>query len=199
MSAHVDTGEAALACMRAALEAVDLGARGGLETLGVAAPEPIAGLYHRTQFAHKDLQEARRRVQDPARSRLEDREYVAAFDAFNAQDHTRRRMERRQAGHAEIFKGHHKRPMAAFDVDEWPAGGRSGVRDGGAVEAAEERARKRRREMQARHQMEVEAERRRERRERETAELERRARDGELYPDRLAGVLGMEDDWLDAY
>ena len=214
MSAHVDTGEAALACMRAALEAADLGAHGGLETLGarLTVPQPSAGtgLYRGRQFNAKHLREARANVGKEVGTAKNDEytRYLQAYMAFQDQDNVVDRAKRRREVHAGAYSRHAAtRPLPALEIEEWPAGAAGGHSGhGGAFDewdfgareaAADERASKRRREMRERHRAEMDAERRRETREREAAELERRARDGELPPGRLARVLGMHDDWLD--
>jgi hypothetical protein len=179
MSLSVDSSGAALACMRAALEQVDLGARGGLATLGVKVPEPDAlGLYKAQQFRIKDIQRAQARVLNPQKVSIDDVEYLEAYRLYRAQTNVLAQQAGRRAGDDDRHSEYAKRPRAAVEVEAAGAGAAGRSRAGGGAyarepcdcdvvevgadeAAAEERARKRRREMEDRHTREREAERRR--------------------------------------
>ena len=188
MSLSVDSSGAALACMRAALEQVDLGARGGLATLGVKIPEPDArGLYKAQQFRIKDIERAQARVQNPKKVTIDDVEYLEAYRLYRAQPNVLAQQAGRRAGDEDRHSEYAKRPRAAVEVEAAGAGAAGRSRAGGGAyarepcdcdvvevgadeAAAEERARKRRREMEDRHAREREAERRRAETERMTEE-----------------------------
>lgn len=103
-SGPADTSGAALACMRAALEAADLGAHGSLEKLGVRVPEPHGGLYHRTQFKLADVRATQAKVKnmatrvDAAKSVEYTRmkRYLEAYQKYQDQDNTVGRMDRKK-------------------------------------------------------------------------------------------------------
>ena len=165
--------------MRAALEQVDLGARGGLATLGVKVPEPDArGLYKAQQFRIKDIERAQARVQNPKKVTIDDVEYLEAHRLYKAQTNVLAQQAGRRAGDEDRHSEYAKRPRAAVEVEAAGAGAAGRSRGGGGAyarepcdcdvvevgadeAAAEERARKRRREMEDRHAREREAERRR--------------------------------------
>jgi len=205
MSLSVDSSGAALACMRAALEQVDLGARGGLATLGVKVPAPDAlGLYKAQQFSKKAIEKAQARVQNPRKVTLDDVEYLEAYRLYKAQPNVLAQQAGRRAGDEDRHSQYAKRPRAAVEVE---AAGRSrggggayarepcdcDVVEVGADEAAaEERARKRRREMEDRHAREREAERRRAEAER-LAEEERNLKLDEAWCEDMDGWY--KGDW----
>jgi hypothetical protein len=206
MSLSVDSSGAALACMRAALEQVDLGARGGLATLGarLKVPEPIDGLYKAQQFKIKDIDRAQAGVQNPQKVTLDDVEYLEAYRLYRAQPKVLAQQAGRRAEDEDRHSQYAKRPRAAVEVE---AAGRSrggggayarepcdcDVVEVGADEAAaEERARKRRREMEDRHAREREAERRRAEAER-LAEEERNLKMDEAWCEDMDGWY--KGDW----
>jgi hypothetical protein len=205
MSLSVDSSGAALACMRAALEQVDLGARGGLATLGVKVPEPDAlGLYKAQQFRIQDIERAQAGVQNPQKVTLDDVEYLEAYRLYRAQPNVLAQQAGRRAEDDDRHSEYAKRPRAAVEVE---AAGRSrggggayarepcdcDVVEVGADEAAaEERARKRRREMEDRHAREREAERRRAETER-LAEEERNLKMDEAWCEDMDGWY--KGDW----
>jgi hypothetical protein len=206
MSLSVDSSGAALACMRAALEQVDLGARGGLATLGVKfrVPEPIDGLYKAQQFRNKDIERAQARVQNPQKVTLDDVEYLEAYRLYRAQPNVLAQQAGRRAEDEDRHSQYAKRPRAAVEVEA--AGRRRGgggayarepcdcdvVEVGADEAAAEERARKRRREMEDRHAREREAERRRAEAER-LAEEERNLKMDEAWCEDMDGWY--KGDW----
>jgi hypothetical protein len=206
MSLSVDSSGAALACMRAALEQVDLGARGGLATLGarLKVPEPIDGLYKAQQFRNKDIERAQARVQNPQKVTLDDVEYLEAYRLYRAQPNVLAQQAGRRAEDEDRHSQYAKRPRAAVEVEA--AGRRRGgggayarepcdcdvVEVGADEAAAEERARKRRREMEDRHAREREAERRRAEAER-LAEEERNLKMDEAWCEDMDGWY--KGDW----
>ena len=133
MSASVDSSGAALACMRAALENVDLGAQdlgahGGLETLGarlrVPRPNRETGMYKRAQFRHKDVRTAYDGfLKKPGTEEDKNYEnYVQAYQTYQDQDDTVARMARRRAGHADRrteYAGGPRR-VPALRIDDGP-------------------------------------------------------------------------------
>lgn len=213
MSLSVDSSGAALACMRAALEQVDLGARGGLATLGaklkVPEPDPKTKMFKFDQFNMQALEDAREAEKKNTAS-TDQLDYLTVHRRFLAQPNTLARMARRTAGHAALHSEYAKRPRDAVEVEAAGAGAAGRSRGGGAyarerepcdcdvVEvgadeaAAEERARKRRREMEDRHAREREAERRRAEAER-LAEEERNLKMDEAWCEDMDGWY--KGDW----
>jgi hypothetical protein len=146
----VDSSGAALACMRAALEQVDLGARGGLATLGgrhrLRIPQPDAETeqYTAKQFQHKYVRRAFDGLgQNPGTK--EDKnflEYVQAYQTYQDQDNTVARAAKRRAADAARHSEHAKRPrvLEALDVEEEDLAPRAGSRRRSAVSGADEEA-----------------------------------------------------------
>jgi len=119
-------GIASLACMRAALEAATgaRGAGGALLKLGVEVPEMNAlGKYEAWQFKPKHLAAAKRRVAlgpeatENDRYRIEDHDYLTAWDRFqNQEDTIAERQRLRAAQEAKYFAP--KRPRPAIEIDD---------------------------------------------------------------------------------
>ena len=151
MSASMDSSGAALACMRAALEQVDLGARGGLATLGarhrLRIPQPDAETqeYTAKQFEHKHVRRAFDGLgQNPGTK--EDKnflEYVQAYQTYQDQDNTVARAAKRRAADAARHSEHAKRPrvLEAVEIEEEDlAPPRAAPRRRSAVSGADEEA-----------------------------------------------------------
>jgi hypothetical protein len=133
-------GIASLACMRAALEAADGGAGGGLEKLGVRlqgaklpVPQPVNGVYQRQQFTKKDLQEARDNIgkhpfteADAAYTKM-----LQAWGSYKDQDHVVATQQKRREREAALFEEDDRRrrgvdALVVDDVPEWGSGRAAG-------------------------------------------------------------------------